>query len=134
MTYKRLQDDVMKKKLELILEVGAAGGSLSVLSSTNKEGRRSFFVKRDESTLKELMDGKDAKGIKFTSTTGQLQSFADALIFLGQYPWHRLYPMFVHHDFIDPVLAAVMTLGGQRELDRWKQRIKYVNELDRKQD
>ncbi|MDM7986625.1 MAG: hypothetical protein QUS13_04775 [Smithella sp.] len=124
----------MKKKQELILEVGAAGGSLSVWSSTNKEGNRSFLVKRDESPLKALMEEKDAKGIKFTSTSGQLQSFADALIFLGQYPWHRLYPMFVHHDFIDPVLAAVMTLGGQKELDRWKQRIKYVNELDRKQD
>jgi len=123
-----------KTKLELILEVGAAGGSLSVWSSTNKEGNRSFLVKRDESTLKELMDEKDAEGIEFTSTTGQLQSFADALIVLEQYPWHRLYPMFVHHDFIDPVLAAVMTLGGQKELDRWKQRIKYVNELDRKQD
>ena len=114
-----------KTKLELILEVGAAGGSLSVWSSTNKEGNRSFLVKRDESPLKALMEEKDAKGIKFTSTSGQLQSFADALIFLGQYPWHRLYPMFVHHDFIDPVLAAVMTLGGQKELDRWKQRIKY---------
>ncbi len=114
-----------KNKLELILEVGAAGGSLSVWSSTNKEGNRSFLVKRDESPLKALMEEKDAKGIKFKSTTGQLQSFADALIVLGQYPWHRLYPMFVHHDFIDPVLAAVMTLGGQKELDRWKQRIKY---------
>ena len=114
-----------KEKQELILEVGAAGGSLSVWSLSDKEGKRSFLVKRDESTLKELMDEKDAEGIKFTSTTGQLQSFADALIVLGQYPWHRLYPMFVHHDFIDPVLAAVMTLGGQKELDRWKQRIKY---------
>lgn len=114
-----------KNKLELILEVSAAGGLLSVWSLSNKEGKRSFLVKRDESTLKALMDEKDAKGIKFKGTTGQLQSFADALTVLGQYPWHRLFPRFVHHDFIDPVLAAVMALGGQKEVDRWKQRIRY---------
>jgi len=49
-----------KNRLELILKVGMAGGSLSVWSLSNKEGRRSFLVKRNESTLKKLMDEKDS--------------------------------------------------------------------------
>ena len=114
-----------KKKQELILQIGGAGGSISVWSVSGTDGTISFAVGTDESTLKELMDEKDAEGLNFKSKIRLFHSFADALIDLEKYPWYKLSPMFVHQDFIDPVLAAVMTLGGQKELDRWKQRIKY---------
>jgi hypothetical protein len=112
-----------KNEQELILKVGAAGGSLSVWSVNAEDGTRSFVVKQNETVLKGFMDEEDANGLSFKSETVPLLSFADALIALGHYPWYRLSPRFVHQDFIDPVLTAVMNLGGEEELDRWRDRI-----------
>jgi hypothetical protein len=81
-------------------------------------------VKTDESTLKEFMDEEDANGLSFKSETPPLNSFADALVVLRQYPWQLLYPMFVHQDFIDPVLTAVMNLGGEKLANRWQRKLK----------
>jgi hypothetical protein len=106
---------------ELVLKVGAAGGSLSVWSVNAKDSTRSFVVITDESTLKDFLNKEDASGITFKSKTALQRSFADALDVLGRYPWHRLYPLFVHPDFIDPVLKAVESLGGEEEANRWQQ-------------
>jgi len=108
---------------ELILKVGAMGGSLSIWSVSAKDGTRSFLVKTDETTLKEFMDEEDANGLSFKSATGQLRSFTDALVVLGRYPWHLFSPLFVHSDFIDPVLTAVMNLGGEAEVIRWRRKL-----------
>ena len=112
-----------KNQQELILKVGAMGGSISIWSINAKGGTRSFVVKTDERTLKEFMDEEDAEGIEFESETRQLHSFADALAALGDYPWHELYPMFVHQDFMDPVLAAVAELGGEKQATRWRRKL-----------
>ena len=108
---------------KLILKIGAAGGSLSVWSVNAKDGTRSFLVKQDESTLKEFMTKENAGGINFKSKTEPLRSFADVLTVLGRYPWQLLYPLFVHQDFIDPVLTAVMNLGGEKEINRWRRKL-----------
>lgn len=108
------------KGQELILKVGAAGGSLSVWSVIAKDGTRSFLVIEDETTLKEFMTKEDAASLTFKNETKLLPSFADALTVLGRNPWHRLYPLFVHQDFINPVLTAVVDLGGEKEVDRWQ--------------
>ncbi len=108
---------------ELILKVGAMGGSLSVWSVNAKDGTQSFVVKTDESTLKAFMDEEDANGLSFESETELLQSFADALVALGRDPWHLFSPLFVHRDFIDPVLTAVKNLGGKEEVKRWRRKL-----------
>jgi hypothetical protein len=115
----------MKKReeQELALKVGAAGGSLSVWSVNTKDGTPSFVVKTDESTLKEFMDEEDTNGLSFKSKTGSLPSFTDALIALERYPWHLFSPLFVHQDFIDPVFTAVMNLGGEDEVKRWRRKL-----------
>jgi hypothetical protein len=112
-----------KSKQGLILKVGAAGGSISVWSVNAKEGTRSFVVKTDESTLKDLLTEEEAEGIAFKSKTAPLHSFADVLIALGKYPWHLLTPMFVHQDFREPVLTAVMNLGGEKLANRWQRKL-----------
>ena len=117
-----------RDKQELVLKVGAAGGSLSIWSMNAEDGTRSFLVKQDETTLKELMTKEDASGISFKSKTGSLQTCADALVILGRYPWHLLYPLFVHQDFIKPVLKAVMNLGGEKEVNRWRSKLKRSRE------
>ena len=108
---------------ELVLKVGAMGGSISVWSVNTKDGTRSFVVKTDESTLKAFMDEEDANGLSFKSETGSLHSFADALIVLGRDPWHLFSPLFVHQDYIDPVLTAVMNLGGEKLANRWQRKL-----------
>lgn len=115
-----------KNKQELILKVGAAGGSISLWSVTAKDGSRSFVVTTDESTLKDLMTEEEAEGLAFKSKTAPLHSFADALIALGHYPWHLLYPMFVHQDFKDVIFTAVMDLGGEKEVSRWQRKLEFM--------
>jgi hypothetical protein len=110
-----------KNKQELILRVGAAGGSISLWSVGAKDGTRSFVVEKDESTLKDLLPEEETEGIAFKSKSAPLHSFADAMIALGPYRWHLLYPMFVHEDFRESVLTAVMNLGGEKLLNRWQQ-------------
>jgi len=110
-----------KNNQELILKVGAAGGSISLWSVGAKDGTRSFVVERDESTLKDLLPEEETEGIAFKSKSAPLHSFADAMIAIGRYSWHLLYPMFVHQDFRAPVLTAVMNLGGEKLANRWQQ-------------
>ena len=112
-----------KNEPELILKIGGAGGSLTVWSVDAKDGTRSFVVKVNETTLKGVMDEEDANGLSFKSETVPLLSFADALVALGHYPWYRLSPRFVHQDFREPVLNAVMNLGEEEDVDRWQERI-----------
>lgn len=115
-----------RNKQELILKVGAMGGSISVWSLKSKDGTRSFIVKTDESTLKEFMDEEDANGLCFESKTRPLHSFNEALNDLGQYAWHLLYPTFVHQDFRDQILTAVRDLGGKKEVARWKRKLEFM--------
>jgi len=109
-----------KNKKELVLEIGAAGGSLSVWLVKAKDGTRSFLVGQDESILKDFLDKEDASGLIYNSKTGQLSSFTAALDVLDRYPWHRLNPRFVHQDFIKPVFTAIMSRGGEKEVNRWR--------------
>lgn len=119
-----------KKKQELILQIGGAGGSISVWSVSGTDGTISFAVGTDESTLKELMDEKDAEGLNFKSKIRLFHSFADALIDLEKYPWYKLSPMFVHQDFIDPILTAIMPLADERDIDRWKYKMESMGKKD----
>lgn len=112
-----------KGKQELMLKVGAAGGSLSIWAVHAKDGTRSFLVKQDESTLRGMLDKEDASTFNYYSETGQLRSFADALDVLGQYPWYGLSPIFVHQDFLDIVLTTVANLGGEKEVHRWQRKL-----------
>lgn len=112
-----------KDRQELILKVGAAGGTLSVWAVMAKDGTQSFLVKQDESTLMDMLDKEDASAFSYYSETGQLRSFADALDALGKYPWYGLSPIFVHQDFIETVLTAVVSLGGEKEAHRWRRKL-----------
>jgi len=120
-----------KNEPELILKVGAAGGSISLWSINSKDGARTFVVTTDESSLKELMTEEDVAGINFESRTALLPSFANALAALGKYPWHRLLPMFVHKDFMDPILTEVMKLGGANEVSRWRRKLEFIRRATR---
>jgi hypothetical protein len=122
-----------KNKLELILEVGAAGGTISLWSINTKDSAPSFIITTDESTLREFMDDDDAKGISFKRKSALLHSFSDALVALEKYPWYNLKLLFVHQDYIDPILAAAKKLGAKQK-DNFMRRLnlKFINELNSK--
>ena len=123
----------MKKKSELILEVGGAGGSISLWSVIDKDSSRGFIITTDESTLKQLLDEEDAKGFIFKSNTELLHSFDDALVALGKYPWYLLKLLFVHQDFIDPILVAAKKLRKKQKDEFWRKRsLIFIDELNSK--
>jgi hypothetical protein len=51
-------------------------------------------------------------------------SFETALAALDQYPWHALFPVTVHPNYMDAIDAAVKARGGEDALARWRQRMK----------
>jgi len=73
----------MGKTAELLLEVGAAGGSISIWAVKDRDGNRSFIISRDESTLKEFMDEEDLKGISFKSKPNHLRPLTMLWLILG---------------------------------------------------
>jgi hypothetical protein len=114
---------------EVILDIGAEGGSLTIVGTRAPDGWR-FRLVRDETTLRALFNAEDREGLEFWHQTDWVQSFESALALLDRYPWHRLYPLQVHPDFRQQVWAAVQQRydkerGGdpdrlQRSRDRWR--------------
>ncbi|MDM7987341.1 MAG: hypothetical protein QUS13_08415 [Smithella sp.] len=99
----------------------------------DKDGNRSFIIARDESTLKEFMDKEDSKGICFKSKTLPLNSFADALVDLERYPWPMMKLLFVHQDFIDPVLSAAKKYRRKnKDFIRQMRSSAFIDELNTK--
>ena len=122
-----------KNKPELIFEVGAAGGSIGIWAVKDKGGNRSFIITRDESTLKEFMDEVDSKGICFKSKTKPFETFDDALVDLGRYPWPIMKLLFVHQDFIDPVLSAAKKYRRKnKDFIRQMRSSAFIDELNTK--
>jgi len=109
---------------ELILEVGAEGGSLAIWSLDTEGFPEQFVVKRNEAALGNLLSEEDAAGMSLNEESNTLRSFDEALRTLGHYPWHRFYPLHVHPRFVDAVLREVTRLGGTEQAERWKQALR----------
>ena len=115
-----------KEKIEVILKVGAAGGSLTIFGVESPDGQWKFFQERNESAAYDLLSEEDRAGITPISRTPYMHSIEEALLSLCRYPWFKLFPMKVHPDFLDTILVEVKRLGGHSEVERWKKRIKKV--------
>jgi hypothetical protein len=75
---------------ELVLEIGAEGGSITLVRERHAEEKWLFRVETDETTMIDVLDGELSeealKHIEFTSQTGYVQSFEEALSLLDKYP------------------------------------------------
>jgi len=105
---------------ETILEVGAEGGSLSVVRARAHDGAWRFTVLRDETSLADLLDSNDHHGLSFSDESGSVDTLAAALQLMDRYPWHRLLPLTLHEEYAAAVMAEVLRRGGTREVARWK--------------
>src|SRR5208282_2757906 len=93
---------------EVVLEVGAEGGSLTLRRERDADGDWQFWVERNETALYDLLSEEDRSEIGgYFAQTGYVYSFHEALDLLDKYPWFRLYPVQVHPEFLDAVLLDV---------------------------
>jgi len=109
-----------KDRKEIILDIGGAGGSITLCGVKSPKGKWKFFKQSDESFIFDLLDEEDQEGVTPVSRTKCAFSIEEALMLLSDYPWVKLCPMEVHPNFLDTILAEVRRIGGQKEVGRWK--------------
>ena len=106
---------------EVVLKVGAEGGSLTVVRQRNAYDDWQFRIERNEFAAYEALSEEDRQGIEFSSQTGYVRSFEEVLSALDRYPWFDLFPLEVHPEFADAVLREVRKRGGQAAELRWRE-------------
>jgi hypothetical protein len=111
--------------VEVILDVGAEGGALTIEGMRTANGCR-FRAIRNEYALMDFLREEDREGFEFWSGSGWVDSFDRALALFDKYPWHRLIPLQVHPGFRGRTWAAVRERyrtdkrSGPDRLDRWR--------------
>ena len=109
------------------MEVGAEGGSLTILGERDPGGEWKFVSIRDETTLCSMLPVEEQSGLVACESSGWVDSLDEALVLLDQYPWHRLCPVTVHVEFRQAILEAVVSHykadGNERahQLSKWEE-------------
>lgn len=96
---------------EVILVIGAAGGTISLSDLLNSDGTSRFMRENNESFHADLLSEEDREGLCFQSCDSSVGTFSEALNLLKQYSWHQLYPVTVHPEFRQLVFHAVIKLN-----------------------
>lgn len=111
---------------EVIVEVGAEGGILTVIGERTPFGWSFILATVDQSLV--LID----EGGEVRATRGKASAWRGALKLLDAYPWHRLYPLHVHPEFAGRILRAVkLRLArenleySERQLEEWMERCRH---------
>lgn len=104
---------------EVIIEVGAEGGSLTIFGKRNAIGDWSFFSEKNEIALADLLTEEDRGGSTAFERSDDVNSFDEALKLLEPYSWFHFNPRKIHPDFLDRVLLEVKKRGGESEFKRW---------------
>ena len=105
---------------EVILEIGAEGGSLTLYGARTASGW--LFSRRVIDQTPTLLDDKSLE-----HDSELVDSWPAALELLAEYPWVSLYPIDVHPEFRPQVFSAVLAIYRarkdtvRRQLPRWKE-------------
>ena len=124
----RLTEEARKHALylrEIVLEVGAEGGSITLLRERRADENWQFQMKTDETALYDALSEEDRNGMDFVAQTGYVHSFNEALALLDRYQWFSLCPLKVHPELLDAVLLKVRKRGGPTEEARWREELKH---------
>jgi hypothetical protein len=112
-------------KSEVILEVGAEGGNITLYGVRDSDGWRYSTSVLDQ-TPSLLPDECDEPEIRKESEV--VNSWEAALRLIDRYPWHKLFPLTVHPEFCEQVWAAVQNrFASDRrpaeywQLERWRE-------------
>ena len=100
---------------EIIVEIGAVGGSITLFGQKHVAGSWQFSRAVGDQTPT-FLNAADGAGDSFEHTSGWVSSWDEAIDLLDEYPWALLGGLRVHPDFRDRVWAAVLKrLASQLE-------------------
>ena len=109
------------KQNQVILEIGAEGGALTILGNPNPTGGWRFVAKRNEAAAFDMLSEEDQKDLQHYDRSGSVDSLAAALRLFDRYPWHRLFPLEVHPDFQEEILDAVVArYESENDSEQWR--------------
>jgi hypothetical protein len=122
-------EDILR---EIVLEVGAEGGSITLLREKKADEDWQFQMKTNETAFYDLLLEEDRNEIgKYFAQTGYVQTFTEALGLLDRYAWFGLYPLKVHPEFLEAVLLEVRKRGGATQEARWREELKQAERHNR---
>ena len=108
---------------EVILGVGAEGGSLALYGRRDPDGWRYFATMVDQTRM--LLDEDKSDEGEIRKETGVVDSWDAALRLMDRYTWHRLHPLTVHPEFRERVWAAVQSRFDSdqepHQVRRWRE-------------
>jgi hypothetical protein len=115
-----------KSAPEIVLKVGAEGGSLTLLRARSAGEEYHFWMDCDETTLADfLVDGDQIGADDLRSRSGVVSSLEEAFRLLDRYPyWPSLEPLEVHPDLRLEIFREVNRKGGIAEEKRWSARLR----------
>lgn len=119
---------------EIVLKIGAEGGSLTILRERVVEQGWRFRVELNETTLYDMLSEEDQRGMRAEDFARfeYAQTFQEALGRIEKYQWFRLYPLQVHPEYLDAVLSEVRKNGGSDEVARWREELEVSAAMRRR--
>jgi len=93
----KIMSDGKPDSEELILEIGAEGGSLIIRRFLAPDGTWKFIVITDKSTLADFLDEADQKDL--VKKYLPVDTFEEALQLMDKYPWQALPLISVHPEY-----------------------------------
>lgn len=113
---------------EIVLKVGAEGGTLTLMRATDAGKQYHFWMECNESTLSDfLVDGEQIDADDLRSKSGVVDSLEEAFRLLDRYPyWPSLFPLEVHPDLRSEILREVNRKAGVAEEKRWITRLQCL--------
>ena len=106
--------------VQTILELGAEGGSLNLFGNRDAAGQWRFWTQTDGTTMNELLDEEDLRGLgSLVKTSESVSSLPEAFALLDKYQWRGLTPLQVHPEFRSGILHEVQEKGTPEEVASW---------------
>jgi hypothetical protein len=109
---------------EIIVQVGAEGGTLTIEGKHFGDIGWQFRMARNEMTLYDdcVDDDRPVDVTGFIENSDYFDSLGEALQLFDRYPyWIKLYVVEVHPEFVHEVLAEVRSRGGKSAEARWRE-------------
>jgi hypothetical protein len=105
---------------EIILEIGAEGGSITLSRSRSSNEVWLFSLRAFDCSDDEPQQEADQDSSR-VSKLSAAYSWPEAVGLLNRYAsWYRLYPLALHPEFEHYILDEVKKHGGKAEVDRWR--------------
>ena len=103
---------------EIVLQVGAEGGTLTIVRYHVSGEKWQFAFIRDESTLADFLGEEDKEDL--LETLDSIATFENAIALMNKYPWLDLYPLVVNPEYANEVMEIIERSGNPRAKDMRK--------------